>query len=186
MNEHDIELAIIACEKRILDLQQAKMDLDFAKQDLANDAAAQRADNAMRGRGLGGMLLGAKYRASERRSAASSNASLSRTVAEKRANITARKQQVQADIQAEKRKIAELKLALKQAKVEARQAAKSASTAERSPAVPEATTAAIDANDPALIKQRLQSLKAAYGAGALTAVEYETARIELLQPHLSS
>ena len=192
MIEEQIQLAIIECEKRILDLQQVKMDLDFAGQDLSTDAAEQRASNAQMGRGLGGALLGAKYRASARRSAASKNAALGRQLAQKRALLNAEKQNVRSSIQSEKRRISELKLQLKQAKLAEKAAEKTRAKMERSALVPPAPPVQSapppppSISDPNQIKEHLRALKQRFENGELTAVQYETARIELLQPHLRS
>ena len=63
-----------------------------ASSTLSLNAAKARADNRSAGRGIGGILLGSKYRASVRRSAASSNAKIAKEVADRRAKIAEGKQ----------------------------------------------------------------------------------------------
>src|SRR5437867_7888351 len=54
---------------------------------LSQNAAEARAKNQGLGRGLGGLILGSKFRASRRSQAARSNAAIAQEVAKKRAQI---------------------------------------------------------------------------------------------------
>jgi hypothetical protein len=79
-------------------------------------AAQARAANQGKGRGLGGLLLGAGYRRAARRSAASSNARIAAEVAEKRVAIAVGKRQAQAKVRGIKAAIAAAKIELRKAK----------------------------------------------------------------------
>jgi regulator of replication initiation timing len=88
-------------ELLLIDLDNAKKrvrECVEASSQLSLNAAKARAKNQGEGRGLDGMLFGSKYRASVRRSAAKSNASISRQVAQKRANIASIKSNAQEKV----------------------------------------------------------------------------------------
>lgn len=182
-----LEARIADLELRIFSIKEELAKLDDASVNLSLDAADRRASNALQGRGLGGALLGAKYRAAARRSAAADNARLSRQVAERRREIAAAKQGWKAQERAVRLEIASLKNDLRSAKALARQAQ---TAARRNPPVlpsPSPPKSQPDTAAPGQISKeelrlRLQKLKALYESGKLTAAQYEHERIMLLTP----
>src|SRR6185436_15568739 len=79
-------------------LEQAKLAVkqwSDSSAHLSQNAAEARAKNQGMGRGLGGLLLGSKFRASQRSQAARLNASIAMQVAEKRAKIAEGKSEAQ-------------------------------------------------------------------------------------------
>lgn len=66
-----------------------------AATNLSLNAAEARANNQSKGRGIGGALLGAKFRAAMRKDAAASNARIAKEVAEKRIAIAEGKRSAQ-------------------------------------------------------------------------------------------
>ena len=172
-----IEADIVAVERRIYSIKDEIAAWDDASASLTASAAIERAKNAELGRGLGGALFGAKYRAGARRAAASSNAAIARDVANKRATIVRAKQDLRSAERDLRAALRDLKAELKDARPFAQEQARLARRAapSRSPA---------PAPAPVDLKQELQRLKALYQQGGLDAAAYEKARIELLQPHL--
>ncbi len=82
----------------IVRLENAKRDVQEwvdVNSSLSLSAQTARAETQSMGRGLGGALLGSKYRAASRRAAASVNANIAREVAEKSARIKEGKQNAQ-------------------------------------------------------------------------------------------
>jgi hypothetical protein len=80
-------------------LEQAKLTVkqwSNASAQLSQNAAEARAKNQGAGRGIGGVLLGSKFRSAMRSAAASSNATIAGEVAQKRAKIAAGKSQAQS------------------------------------------------------------------------------------------
>lgn len=149
-------------------LEQAKLVVkqwSDASARLSQSAAEARAKNQGLGRGVGGVLLGSKYRASMRRAAASSNAAIAKEVTQKRAKIAEGKREAQAAV---RRVQAELTAAKEQKK----SLTALAKTQRR--AKSEAATAATDS------LALLHKLKEAYDLGLLTEQEYEEKRQKLV------
>ena len=102
LTSNTIEQLIAEKEAQI---SQLTIRLDNAKRDvqewvdanssLSLSAQKARAETQSMGRGLGGALLGAKYRASCRQAAASANANIAREVAATRTKIKEGKQKAQ-------------------------------------------------------------------------------------------
>lgn len=176
-----IEADIVAVERRLYSLKDEIAGWDDASASLTASAAIERAKNAERGRGLGGALFGAKYRAAVRRAAASSNAGIAREVANKRAAIVRAKQDLRTAERELRARLRDLKAELKASRSYASEQARLARRASPAPAPPPAPPPR-----PVDLKQELQRLKALHQQGRLDAVAYEKARIELLQPHLRS
>lgn len=176
-----IEADIVAVERRLYSIKDEIAGWTDASANLGASAAIERAENAEMGRGLGGALFGAKYRAAQRRAAASGNAAIARDVANKRATITRAKQELRMAERELRSALRDLKAELKDSRTFAQDQERLARRAASAPAVaPPPPPRPVD------IKQELQRLKAAYQQGQLDAVAYEKARIELLQPHLRS
>lgn len=133
------------------------------------------------GRGLGGALFGAKYRAAARRAAASSNAAIARDVANKRATIARAKLELRTTERRLRAELRDLKAELRDSRSYAQEQAR---IARRAASAPPAEPLPAPPPRPVDIKQELQRLKALYQQGQLDAVAYEEARIQLLQPHL--
>ena len=109
MIQQDDSPMVATLERRISEveaqLSQLTSQLEGAKQNvqswvdanssLSLSAAQARAQTQSMGRGLGGALLGAKYRAARRKEAASYNAGIARNVVDKRAEIKQGKQNAQ-------------------------------------------------------------------------------------------
>lgn len=176
-----LEARLAELELRIFAIRDELAALDDAATNLALDAADRRARNALQGRGLGGALLGAKYRAAARRSAAADNARLSRDVAQRKREIAVAKQGWKAEERAIRLEISGQKQALRAAKALARKAPSPGRPA------PDSQPAGFDSTEPAQmtkeeLKLRLQKLKALYEQGQLTAIQYEQERIMLLTP----
>ncbi len=185
-----LEAKIADLELRIFGIKEELAKLDDASVILSLDAADRRASNALQGRGLGGALFGAKYRAAARRSAAADNAHLSRQVAERKREIAAAKQGWKAQERATRMEIASLKNDLRSAKSLARKtqaASRRAPPAPLAPPTPQPPTSRPASDAPGQIskgelKARLQKLKALYESGKLTVIQYEQERIMLLTP----
>jgi len=149
-------------------LEQAKLVVkqwtDTSTQ-LARNVAEARAKTQGMGRGLGGAILGSKFRASMRHSAAQTNARISKEVAEKRAKIAVGKMQAQEVVR-------ETQVALSSAK-------------ERRKALV-ALTKTQKQNKAAATKDKmgsltlLEKLKEAHDLGLLTEEEYEAKRQKLV------
>lgn len=174
-----IEADIAAAERRLFSIKDEIAGWDDASASLTASAAIERAKNGEMGRGLGGALFGAKYRAAARRTAASSNAAIARDVANKRATITRAKQDLRTAERQLRAALRDLKAELKDSRSFAQEQARMARRSASAPAPPPPPPPR-----PVDVKQELQRLKALYQQGQLDAVAYEKARIELLQPHL--
>jgi hypothetical protein len=132
---------------------------------LAQNAAEERAKTQGMGRGLGGIILGSKYRASQRSQAARINASIAKQVAEKRAKIGEGKREAQALV----RRIQAELTATKEQYRSLTAVAKSQNKAKS------ITTKAT--NDSVGL---LKKLKEAYDLGLLTEEEYEEKRKKIV------
>lgn len=172
-----VEADIAAVERRLFSIKDEIASWNDASANLGISASLERARNAELGRGLGGALFGAKYRAAARRAAASSNAAIARDVATKRATIARAKQELRLAERELRAALRDLKAELKEACVFAREQERDARRVARTPA-----PASPPARHPHDIKQELQRLKALHQQGELDAVAYEKARIELLRP----
>lgn len=82
---------IATLEKQLAQIREVIRAWEEKAQDLAQSAAEARAKNQAAGRGLGGMLFGAKYRGMARRVAAMSNAGIAQQVSANRATVIAGK-----------------------------------------------------------------------------------------------
>ena len=132
---------------------------------LSLNSAEARAKNQGAGKGLGGMILGARYRASVRKAAALSNAKIAQDVAAKRTRIAEGKRSAQEFIKLTQAQLAETKARLKVLTAERRTISKSRGTT-----VAEATKSLT----------LLEKLKEAYELGLLTEDEYEQKRRDLV------
>ena len=178
---HAIEVDIADVERRLLSIKDELAQWSDAAENLALSAADARARNAAMGRGLGGALLGAKYRAAARRSAASSNAAVARDVADKRRAIAAGKQALREEERDLRWRLRDLKADLRDAKAVERSQGRAFPPKARAPAAVTTGGASLAAST---LKDQLRRLKAQHETGALDAMAYEQARIALLQPHL--
>lgn len=175
-----IEADIIAVERDIYAVQDEIASWNDAATDLSTSAAIERARNAQSGRGLGGALFGAKYRAVARRAAASSNASIAREVAGKRAEIARAKQALKGRERELRADLRELKVELRTARSDATAEARRRRVEPPPPPPPTPPPAAPD------VKAELQRLKRLHQQGELDAFAYERARIALMEAHLRS
>lgn len=151
-------------------LENAKKDVQEwvdANSSLSLSAQKARAETQSMGRGLGGALLGAKYRASCRRTAASANASIAREVAARRAKITEGKQKSQEIVRQIQAQISLLKDELKTLKSQR----KSLSSTKKS-------TQTVQSSSRSLML--LEKLNEAYQMGLLTQEEYEEKRKKIV------
>ncbi|MFH7025201.1 MAG: hypothetical protein ACHBN1_07310 [Heteroscytonema crispum UTEX LB 1556] len=89
-------------------------------QELNQSAAEERAKLQGYGNGLGGVLLGSKYRATVRRAATASRASIAKEVSQRKAIILENKQRLQERIKILKEEIKQIKYLLKQQKTSPR------------------------------------------------------------------
>lgn len=136
-----------------------------ASTNLSLSAAEARAKNQAAGRGLGGALLGAKYRSAVRKAAARSNAQIAQEVAAKRASIVEGKRNAQEHVKRLRAQLAETKARLK------------VLTAERTAASKNKAAAVTTATSSLTL---LEKLKEAYDLGLLTDEEYEEKRRKLV------
>lgn len=179
---HEVEADIDSVERQLFALKDEISNWSDAAADIATSAAIERARNAEMGRGLGGALFGAKYRAAARRAAASNNAAIARQVADKRAAINRAKQDLRLRERGLRARLRDLKAELRDCRAFERQ---QAAAAARVRPVPAHTPIAAPPSGGAVdVKKELQRLKALHVQGRLDAVGYEQARIALLQPHL--
>lgn len=174
----EIEADIAGVERRIFSIKDQIAEWADASASLSASAAIERAKNAEMGRGLGGALFGAKYRAAARRAAASSNAAISRDVALKKSRITQAKQELRLQERELRTLLRDLKDELKATRSFAQAQAKA--EREARPVPPPPPPQVVD------VKAELQRLKILHQQGHLDSVAYEKARIALLQPHLRS
>lgn len=115
------EARIRYIERKIAEAQEAVRSWSEASTNLSLSAAEQRASNQSMGRGIGGALLGAKFRAAMRRAAASSNARIAKDVAEKRRRIANGKREAQAVVNGLREELREAKQRLKLLKATSRE-----------------------------------------------------------------
>lgn len=145
-------------------LEQAKLEVkkytDLSAH-LSQNAAKARAETQGMGRGLGGLILGSKYRASQRSQAARINASIAKQMAEKRGQIGEEKRKAQA-------RVRQIQSELRATKEEY----KSLTALAKSQNKAKAITADATADSLGL----LEKLKEAYDLGLLTEQEYEEKR----------
>jgi HAMP domain-containing protein len=139
---------------------------------LSLNAQEARAKNQARGNTGWSVLLGAKYRAAERRIAATSNAHIAQEVAEKRIAIAENKRGAQEEVRSLQASIAELKKQLKRADAEARRV--------EAPRLQAPQISDIDVKTATAILDLMLRLKAAHEAGVLNTQEYEEKRLKLL------
>lgn len=169
----DVDLQQIAEFEEKIKLLTSKLDEAKAEvkewsnssAQLSQNAAEARAKTQGMGRGLGGALLGVKFRASQRREAARINASISKQVADKRGQITEGKRKSQALVQSIQ---AELKATKEQYK--ALSALVRSKKKSKSSSIDIATSSV----------ELLKKLKEAYNLGLLTEQEYEEKRQKLV------
>jgi hypothetical protein len=149
-------------------LEQAKLVVkqwSEASSRLSQSAAEARAKNQGMGRGIGGALLGSKYRASIRSATAGSNAAIAQDVAKKRAKILEEKMKAQ-DL------VRRIQVALKSAKERQKSLVALAKTQNKTKeTVIKTKTESITL---------LQKLKEAYDLGLLTEQEYDQKRKKLI------
>lgn len=176
-----IEAEISDIEGLVFSIKDQIAELRDSSASLTANAAVERARNANLGRGIGGALLGSKYRAAARRAAASSNAGISRDVASKRAQISRSKLALQARERELKAHLRDLKLELKHARAGERAATARIDNSTRPD--PEFAKPA-PAQPPLDVKQELRRLKAAHATGELDAIAYERERIALMEQFL--
>jgi hypothetical protein len=149
---------------KLADAKNVVQDWVKANSALSQSAAEKRAETQSMGRGLGGALLGAHYRAVSRRHAASINAGIAREVASKRATIKQGKQNAQDVVKRIQVQITQAKDKLKHLKA---QKGSISSSAKKS-------TQSAQASSRSLVL--LEKLNEAYQLGLLTQKEYEEKR----------
>jgi hypothetical protein len=132
---------------------------------LSQNAAEARAKTQGMGRGIGGIILGSKYRASQRRDAARINASIAKQVAEKRGQIGEEKVKAQALVR-------QLQAELTTTKEQYRSLTALAKSQNKTKTI--TAKATIDS------VELLKGLKEAYDLGLLTEVEYEEKRKKIV------
>jgi hypothetical protein len=149
-------------------LEQARLEVkkytDLSSR-LAQNAAQARAETQGLGRGFGGLILGSKFRASQRAKASRINASISKQVAEKRSQIGEEKRKAQALVQ-------QIQSELRATKEQYKSLTALAKSQNKAKAI---TTGATDDSIDLLMK-----LKEAYDRGLLTEQEYEEKRQKLV------
>ena len=149
-------------------LEQAKLIVkqwSDASAQLSQNASEARAKNQGLGRGIGGVLLGSKFRSSMRSAAARSNAAIAKEVASKRAKIAEGKREAQELV----RRIQTELTTAKERHKSLTALAKTQSKTKISNA-----KAAIESIE------LLQMLKEAYDLGLLTEQEYNQKRQKLV------
>lgn len=181
MIQPDNSLTSSTIEQQIADIEaqisQLTVRLDSSKKDvqewveanssLSLSAQKARAETQSMGRGLGGALLGSKYRASCRRAAASANANIAREVAAKRTKIKEGKQKAQEAVRQIQAQINLLKDELKTLKSQR----KSLSSTKKS-------TQTVQSSSRSLML--LEKLNEAFQMGLLTQEEYEEKRKKIV------
>ncbi|PZD73946.1 hypothetical protein C1752_01563 [Acaryochloris thomasi RCC1774] len=167
-----IEQNISATESQIshltLRLEKAKEEVQEwveANAALSQSATEARAETQSMGRGLGGAILGSKYRAASRRTAASINAGIARDVASKRAQIKEGKRIAQAIAKDIKSQISQLKADLKCLKSQKKELSSKKKETKQS----------------VQSLNLLQKLHEVYELGLLTEGEYEEKRQKLVE-----
>lgn len=149
-------------------LEQARLDVkqwsDLSAR-LSQNAAEARAKNQGMGRGVGGMILGSKFRASQRSQAARNNASIAKQVADKRAQLGEGKRKAQ-DL------VRQIQVELTAKKEQYRSLTALAKSQNKANAITtKATTGSVEL---------LKGLKEAYDLGLLTEQEYEEKRKKIV------
>lgn len=168
----DQQIAHIEAEisQLIVRLGNSKRDVQEwvdANSSLSLSAQEARAETQSMGRGLGGTLLGSKYRALCRRTAASANANIAREVVAKRARIKEGKQQAQEIVRQIQAQISLLKDELKTLKSQ-----------RKSLFSKKKDTQTVQASSRSLML--LEKLNEAYQIGLLTQEEYEEKRKKIV------
>lgn len=170
-SEHLIHSVQEQIDRLIADIERAKADVQSwvdTSARLSQSATEARAKNQGMGRGLGGALLGAKYRSAMRRAASSSNAAIAKDVAEKKAQIADGKRRAQENVKALQARLADAKARLKEL------------SAERKSREKESAKAAKATQTSAKSLGLLEKLKEAHELGLLTDQEYEEKRRKLV------
>ncbi len=160
------EIAVVEkeIEALVYKLEQAKqttIQWADASVSLSRSAAEARAKNQGMGRGIGGILLGSKFRSAMRSAAAISNAAIAKDVAEKRSRITEGKRESQEIVRSIKTGLAVKKQLLKSLKAIVK---------------PNSSPVKASVDSVALLKK----LKEAHDLGLLTDDEYEQKRKKLV------
>ena len=149
-------------------LDQAKLEVkqfsDLSAQ-LSQNATEARAKNQGMGRGIGGLILGSKFRTSQRSQAARNNALIAKQVAEKRGQIAEGKRKAQALVQ-------QLQAELTTTK----EPYNSLTALAKSQNKTKAITTKATSDSVGLLK----GLKEAYDLGLLTEQEYEEKRKKIV------
>lgn len=169
--EHLVDSIQKEIDRLTVDFEGAKTEVQSwvnASAKLSQSAAEARAKNQGLGRGLGGALLGSKYRAVMRRAAASSNAAIAKEVAEKRAEIANGKRRAQAKVKHLRVQLNDAKAKLKVLSAEKKSRDKAIANAGQS------TRTSVKSLD------LLEKLKEAHNLGLLTDQEYEEKRKKLV------
>jgi hypothetical protein len=109
----EVELQIEKLDSMLDQAKQAVQNWVDANTSLAQSAQQSRAETQSMGRGLGGALLGSKYRSSRRKEASFANAQIARNVASRRAVIRSGKQESQERVREIQSQIKKLKTDLK-------------------------------------------------------------------------
>lgn len=135
-----------------------------ANAELSQLAAEARAETQSLGRGLGGMILGSKYRASARSHATRINANIAREITEKRGKIKEGKKEAQEKAREIKTQISEIKAELKKLRTQKKEVTDDSQSKKHS-----------EQN-----LNLLQKLKEAYELELLTAEEYEEKRKKIV------
>lgn len=166
--EQNISVTESQISQLTLRLEKAKEEVQEwvnANAALSQSAAEARAETQSMGRGLGGAILGSKYRAASRRTAASINARIARDVASKRAQIKEGKRSAQEVVKDIKTRISQLKADLKFLKSQKK----------------ELLSKKKETNQSVQSLNLLQKLHEAYELGLLTEKEYEEKRQKLVE-----
>ncbi len=156
-----LQIRINELTSQLEEARQTVKNYSHLLAELGQNAAEERAKNQGAGRGLDGMIFGPKYRASQRRAAAASNARISKELAKKRGVILEKKMAAQAFVQS-------IQTELKTTKEEYN-ALKSAIKAENATITHKSKTSM---DSVALLKK----LKEAHDLGLLTDDEFEEKR----------
>jgi outer membrane murein-binding lipoprotein Lpp len=150
-------------EQLNLSLEEIQREIQLwldVNEELSQSALEARANTQSLGRGLGGMILGSKYRASARRHAATINAGIAREVAEKRRAIKEGKKESQEQAKELKAQISAIKAEIKELEKQKRDMASGDQSKKKT----------------GQNLNLLQKLKEAYDLGLLTVDEYEEKR----------
>jgi hypothetical protein len=149
-------------------LEQAKLEVSEwtdASARLSQSAAEARARNQGLGRGVGGLILGSKFRTSMRSAAVRSNAAIAQDVVKKRAKIAEGKRQAQEHVRLIQSELSEAKKQYKSLVALGKTQSKSKNSAIKE---------SVDSID------LLQKLKEAHDLGLLTEEEFELKRQKIV------